>query len=1372
LISIGTAKEFKQTLGRVDRANQVTSAGALTIYTPIAGERKFQATIATRMKALGAIAKGQEDAGAEQEALNDFDMESGTWHRAINEIVRALPQSTQNQLLHAPKLVEDDLTWRDFQNDLMMLPHKLGNAIFEQAFNRWRELEDLEAARTGGKVARRNRGMIRESTPLDESEDMPLSVHTVEALAGDVYGVLQGKLLTRPDDRVPLPTIQRAIWGKGGSQAERNHYVTMQQGERVVTGLYVPRSKIARIKALFGKGPQKDLFAGEPEDLPPTLPEDLVASLPPLLQVTAAMPAAAAAAAKRPTPRLLSRQDITDFVINRLQLAVAKGKQARFRPRASGRVLGYYWNKLIRQHVANEIAVLAHEVGHAIDDMLTKLTPPTAFDHELLALGRATSRGSYTKLQVRKEGVAEFFRLFMYDPTTATSRAPTYAAWWEAEMLAKFPGVWELVKDLQQLYARYLAQDPVQKLESQIDWRDDGPTTRSPIGESKFAYLYRHIFDDRRPLDDLRKALGLNGKGPLPDRMSQDAYTLSRLLPGNRGMVMGWVKFGIRLPNGTQIAAGLEPVLRRNGILGAKRLRNFEAYLIARRAQELYGQADAGKRQLANVMDSEGEELGVSRAQANATVKRYDSPAFRAAAQGVYDWNHGFVTYLRTTGFFDGAALSAIELMNQQYVRFSRVLDESEMSAGGSRSLVDKGRQFHRIKGSGRRIHRPLASMIQNTMRVVDQVEANRAALRAFEDIRRGGDYRWADKVARPIRPTTGTLEEIKKSLIAAGVDPKDLKPDPVTGAPAKINLDTAFTIFRPVRHNPADREIALNIGGKVHVWQVHVEALYDALTLSAQRPTSNLLLRVLMAGRTLMRAGFTMPLDFVAGNVQRDQFTALIQSRYGYVPTDFWKGLYHAVFETETYKLWLQSRGASSTHVSTYRDALQRAVDNIAKSKLRKFTEATLLPTRWVDLLFAVSGKTEEATRIGEFARALRAEGVTEEGLARAGMASRDVTVDFWRGGQWVRELGKYRAFLGAAMQGPDYLARHALGRGGTNKRRDVAALEFIVKAVASVTLLSLLLHYLCRDNPDYQERRRERDLYWLFPIGDPKSTRRWFRLRKPHELGLVFGSAGESILEYVIAKDPAELKRWLPDDGRSAFNLLMGLLPTAVVPLLEVGFNYDTFRERPLIPEDLQHVEPELQATRYTSETAKLLGHFLHAPPLVIDHLIYGYTGTAGRSATQLLDDMVVSRLRGTDKGETPAIGAAQHYPGLRIFFGRDLEPAAAESLREFYARYDRLQTVIGSMKLYAKSDPARAERYRRDNLQILQQAEQLTSGAQAMKDLRGAIQAVYDDPKLDADVKRERLRGYMESMVNIARGIEGKRPYAAVPTTQRSN
>jgi len=1376
------SKEFKQSLGRVDRANQTTSPGAVTIYTPIAGERKFQATIAARMKALGAIAKGQTDAGATEDALNDFDMESSTWHTAINRVMQQMTLGERGMMLHGEKFdAEGEISWRDFQNDLMMLPVATGNAIYDKAEAIWKELEALDEANRGGRVARRNRGLIRETADLDESRQYPLQLHTVESVTGETYGILSGKILTRPAKNTPAKVITDAVYGKHATQLERNQFVTMQQGDRVVTGLYVPRSKLPIVKALFGYIPPAPVGPDANGPFPPgnkagretgpilnavsdDLPPEVLDKMPPraaLLAQAPNLPPATLALKHKPRGKLVTRQQLTDHVIKRMRFSIGVGKHHLFRPL---RALGFYQSphtRMIRNHAANLIGTTAHEAGHAIDDILTNLTPDPAYDAELLPLGRRTSKPSYTKVMVRREGAAEFFRTYVIDPKAAYAAAPTYAAWWEKELQTKQPELWQAVREYQALVQQYIAQDPAERLEAQIDWNGGGPTFRSPLAtETTVRSWYQKSIDRFAPLNWARQDLNKT-KAPLPTNFSGDAYVQARLNAGNRAMVDGWVRFGVRDRDGTALAPGLLPMLHSLGIRGGRRFMELEMYLLARRANYLYDQALAGKRKLKNVVDPAGGPLGVTHDQAKATIAKYDSPAFRSAAKAVKDWNEAVFRWLQGSGFFEPGALAKIRAMNEEYVPMYRVLDHLAGDGGGGKSLVDKGPAFHMIRGSGRMIKRPIETMIRNVARIVDHVEQNRAAVLMFNEIRgKDGAGLWADRVARPIKGVTFALSEIKKSLIAAGVDPDDLKPDKVTGAPPKIDLDTLATVFRPIAHNPRDMVIALRVGGKILLWQVHVPMLYEALTGKPDAvPTNNVILRLLMMMQQAMTIGFTRTAEFATGNMQRDQGTAFLQSRYGYKPFwDFVSGLLHAVTEDSTYQLWLQSKGGASTRVGSYSDPLEHSIGKLKTSPGRRALGLLNVPLRILDVMEYLSQNFESATRISEFARGMAKEGSGVEGLSRSGLASRDVTVDFSRSGTWAREIGQWKAFFNANVQGNDYSLRHLVGRGGTAKSRIRAALNFIARGLAGITALSLILHYLGRDNPHYQERSLERENYWLIPLGNPRTTDSFLRIRKPHELGALFGTLGEKIMEDLITRHPDQVKDYVASPG-AALQMVAYLIPSAIQPMVEVMANYDFYRRRPIVTPDLKDLEPELQYNRYTSETAKAIGHALGVSPVKVDHLVYGYFGTLGRDATTDVIDPLVNLLKGRKAPAVPDRGGVeQRIPGLRLFFSKDLTPGAADSVNDFYQLADRLRTVKRSMKSYTGETLAR---YAKENRDVLARELDIETAEDGMKLLRDQVQKVYVDPDLTAAEKRRRLQLLGDRMVNVARGALGRPP-----------
>src|SRR5207253_2735319 len=103
-----------------------------------------------------------------------------------------------------------------------------------------------------------------------------------------------------------------------------------------------------------------------------------------------------------------------------------------------------------------------------------------------------------------------------------------------------------------------------------------------------------------------------------------------------------------------------------------------------------------------------------------------------------------------------------------------------------------------------------------------------------------------------------------------------------------------------------------------------------------------------------------------------------------------------------------------------------------------------------------------------------------------------------------------------------------------------------FMGRAAVGITLPSVLLHFANRDEEGYAEIPQwQRDLFWLVKMGD-----HWIRIPKPFELGMVFGSIPERLLEFADTHDPKgvteSLKVIAGDIGQ-----MVTPIPTAVMPL-----------------------------------------------------------------------------------------------------------------------------------------------------------------------------------------------------------------------------
>src|SRR5690606_39750876 len=149
--------------------------------------------------------------------------------------------------------------------------------------------------------------------------------------------------------------------------------------------------------------------------------------------------------------------------------------------------------------------------------------------------------------------------------------------------------------------------------------------------------------------------------------------------------------------------------------------------------------------------------------------------------------------------------------------------------------------------------------------------------------------------------------------------------------------------------------------------------------------------------------------------NPARDQIMAFVQSEYGFKPgVDFVRGLFSLLRKDDYYWRWKAAGGENAALVAMDRKAMRQNVERL----LREGGVRNVLKDP-LDVLRAISAAMENATRLGEFRRAVRAEGTTKAGLQRAAMASREISTDFARHGAKTEALRQIAAFWNARIQG-----------------------------------------------------------------------------------------------------------------------------------------------------------------------------------------------------------------------------------------------------------------------------------------------------------------------------------------------------------------
>jgi hypothetical protein len=370
----------------------------------------------------------------------------------------------------------------------------------------------------------------------------------------------------------------------------------------------------------------------------------------------------------------------------------------------------------------------------------------------------------------------------------------------------------------------------------------------------------------------------------------------------------------------------------------------------------------------------------------------------------------------------------------------------------------------------------------------------------------------------------------------------------------------------------------------------------------------------------------------------------------------------------------------------------------------------------------------SDAATRMAVYKATLEKTGNEAEAIYRA-----MEVMNFNRKGNLaiVRILTAAVPFLNARMQGLDVFYRAAFGKMAT---ADAAAIQksFFIRG-ATLMALTSMYWFLTHDEEEYLNQEQEtRDNNWLFPSAG-------IRIPIPFEVGVLFKVVPERILEYFFGNDTGKdmadsFKRNLI--STFAFNPI----PQTVLPLVEARTNYSFFTMRPIVGQGMENVAKEYQMAPNTSEAAKKLGGILGESPIIVDHIMKGYTGSLGMYAIDLIDAVLFSN----DASPKPAKRFEQ-MPVIKRFI---VDKQAKGTVTAYYDLKNSVDEVVRTVNLMERtSNLEDMGDYVEKNANLLGMKGYISSVEKQMKVLReAAIQIRSSD--MSPEEKRESLSAITEA------------------------
>ena len=729
--------------------------------------------------------------------------------------------------------------------------------------------------------------------------------------------------------------------------------------------------------------------------------------------------------------------------------------------------------------------------------------------------------------------------------------------------------------------------------------------------------------------------------------VSKDGYVQARMTTSLGTQIESLIKYGAPVWNdgimgveGKSLTDVFAPV--------ASEMDSFMGWMVANRAarlkkegrENLFTDAEiAAAQKLNEGVMPDGSKRAATYKQVLEDFARFKKAVLDFAQEG---------------GIIDPESRSAWE--NADYIPFYRVKDglDAVRAARNSSGLAGQASGIKTLKGGKANIGDPVENIMRNFIHLIDAAQKNRAAGMILQDMATA-------RLARKLTPEEIARLEKRQGdeLTEVLAQDKELAAQcgPLTDSQKKVIAAT----FNPTEFN----YVRVQKDGKSLYYSVEDPMLLDALTgMWKQDGRQGPVWKLLRGTRRLLTTGVTSMPDFMLRNFLRDTLHAwTIEHQSGYRPLVDSLTQIKNTFNVDEDTKQLLAAG-SAFMGSGYRlgnsgeeaaKALNKVLDKYGMDK--KAFQDSVLDTG--EKLKAFVGKlrdgyehagsaAENAARLAVYKK-MRAKGFSHREAAFAAKDLMDFTV---RGqSQLIQSLCETVPFLGARLAG-----LHRLGRGAVENPRAFAAKGMAI-ALASMALYALNQAL----NPDDWDKMEdwEKDTYFHFWVDGEH-----FRLPKPFEVGFIFGTIPERMMEQLITDKSGGVFASRVFAGiwdQLAFNPF----PQAVRPLVEQVANKDFFRGTPIVGMGMDRKAPVDQFDSRTSLTARAMASFMDAlltpvmgktgadvlrSPKRLEHLVNGYFGGLGAFVLGA-SDMV---LRPLDNEPEAPERKLEELPIIRSFYG----------------------------------------------------------------------------------------------------------------------
>jgi len=967
-------------------------------------------------------------------------------------------------------------------------------------------------------------------------------------------------------------------------------------------------------------------------------------------------PDAGIAAPDAELPAAVRLRDVGNELVAALDPAAVRQGRFTVRGGKGGKVMGQYspGTGVVRVRNIDDFETLTHELGHHVEIAIGKPVQQLMQTHAAELLPMAYP-GAAPRAKL-KEGFAEYMRLRVTNPPYAAKYAPTFNAALDA-LLAKDHGdMAAALAKASEAYGQFLQQPSRAAVGSTIvsnkrpSWwekaGDDFETlgVRGTIADW-LGRAYTMLVDDLNPMQRGVRMLAAihqaNTGRALDLKVADDPYKLLRMIRGAGGaghmdVMYGVHSYGSFQPGSASLRDALVEAVGAPSMFGKledQGLKDFGSYLWSRRALGEWERFRAGE--IPNPPDK------LTAGDHAVTVAEFEksNPAFVTAAEKVHDWSRALWTKKYQAGLISREQWEN-GLNIKDYVPGLRHFDPEEAATKGGQPRSAKADQVKRFRGSSRDVVNPIESLLADAYETSIAIARN-DAVRALDRLARragNGSGRIAERIpSHQLKATSvDPLEAIDSAGKAAGLSAIDRI---MLRDAAEAGLgDAKATIFRPAVINEKGEPILFfRDGGELRALRLADGDFGREMLVNFEMAPARVADIFIHAGAKasgLLRTGITTSPDFLIANLARDVMTSMIfYGRPFHRLAQTARGMGDEIFSGEAARQYNAAAGImGGANTAALRDAsLTRDLQALSK---KGYAAQRLTSAKG---LLELTELAETGQRIGlfkTFVDEAKARGLSEhDAVLEAAWRARDY-IDFDRHGSQLDAFRRLVPFFNAAIQGFDKGARQMIAplvRRGEKRvlAEDSRAAAEATKAWGRLSVLGgagFAWHALMSQDEDYRELSPStRATHWAIKIGGKFAV-----IPKPYE-AIPFLSALEAGWDALALRDA----RWTESFREALFTAM----PPSVLegnPIIKTYFelqgNTNSFTGAPIVPENLQGLEPRLQYTARTSAFAKALGGVINWPPAKIDHVVMNHLGSWGRGLLAMSD---------LASGEKPALG-----------------------------------------------------------------------------------------------------------------------------------